>query len=55
MVNKKCLTTLEEKIKYLGSVDLVMLHNNMRFDTTDFTDASVIRESILINQQFNER
>lgn len=42
--NTVCNTTLKEKISYLGSVDLVMMTNNMRFNSLDFTKKALIKE-----------
>lgn len=50
-----CNTTLQQKIDYLGSVDLVVMTNNMRFNSLDFTNKALIRETRFQNKQFNER
>jgi hypothetical protein len=36
-------------------VDVVVLFNNKRFNSLDYTEASVIKESVFQNQQFNEK
>ena len=36
-------------------MDVVVLFNNKRFNSLDYTEASVIKESVFQNQQFNEK
>jgi hypothetical protein len=36
-------------------VDVVVLFYNKRFNSLDYTEASVIKESVFQNQQFNEK
>jgi len=50
-----CDTTLQQKIDYLGSVDLVVMSNNMRFNSLDFTSKALIKELRFMNKQFNEK
>ena len=50
-----CNTTLQQRIDYLGSVDLVVMTNNMRFNSVDFTSKALIRETRFQNKQFNEK
>jgi len=50
-----CDTTLQQKIDYLGSVDLVVMTNNERFNSLDFTKNALIKELRFMNKQFNEK
>jgi hypothetical protein len=47
-----CNSTLAEKIEYLGSPDLVIMSNSIRFDSTDYTDNKLVKETIFQNKQF---
>ncbi len=43
--NSICNTTLQQRIDYLGSVDLVVMTNNMRLNSLDFTNKALIKET----------
>ena len=43
--NSICNTTLQQRIDYLGSVDLVVMTNSMRLNSLDFTNKALIKET----------
>ena len=50
-----CNNTLADKIEYLGSPDLVIMSNSIRFDSTDYTDNKLVKETIFQNKQFDSQ
>ena len=52
--NGICMNSLQDKIDYLGSVDFVFMHSNQRFNPRDFTELSVITETVFKNMQFDQ-
>lgn len=51
--NGICLTSLQDKIDYLGSVDFVLMHTNQKFDPTELFANSVSTETVFKNMQFD--
>lgn len=53
---EECVESLEEQIKYLGKPQMLFLINQVRFNPDKFGKNKIQRQSVLINQQFeNDR
>lgn len=53
-IDDECVPILEEQIKYLGELDLILYYNQEFFAQTEFGDASIERVSVLENFQLDQ-
>ena len=53
-IDPSCVFDVKEQIKYLGSINIVTLHNDERLNAQGFGDDSIIKESKITKMQVDE-